>query len=145
MWLDSHCHLAASEFDVDRAAVLERATESGVDAFIAIGSGYGIPGNARAVKMAAADPRVYATVGVHPHEAKELDDEGRALLDEDGVMLMQSIFRGQSQILGMVGGHARHQQSDSAGVMNGVGYADVGGQHGPGILSGYPQLGNEQH
>jgi TatD DNase family protein len=82
VWLDSHCHLAASEFDVDRAAVLERATESGVDAFIAIGSGYGIAGNAQAVKMAAADPRVFATVGVHPHEAKELDDEGRALLDE---------------------------------------------------------------
>jgi TatD DNase family protein len=82
VWLDSHCHLAASEFDEDRAAVLERATESGVDAFIAIGSGYGIAGNAQAVKMAAADPRVFATVGVHPHEAKELDDEGRALLDE---------------------------------------------------------------
>ena len=82
MWLDSHCHLAASEFDVDRSAVLERATESGVDVFIAIGSGYGIPGNARAVKLAAADPRVFATVGVHPHEAKELDDDGRALLDE---------------------------------------------------------------
>jgi len=82
VWLDSHCHLAASEFDLDRAAVLERATEAGVDAFIAIGSGYGILGNAQAVKLAIADPRVFATVGVHPHEAKEFDDEGRALLDE---------------------------------------------------------------
>jgi TatD DNase family protein len=82
VWLDSHCHLAASEFDVDRDAVLERAAELGVDAFIAIGSGYGIAGNARAVKLAAADPRVFATVGVHPHEAVDLDDDGRALLDE---------------------------------------------------------------
>jgi TatD DNase family protein len=82
VWLDSHCHLAADEFNLDRKAVLDRAGEAGVETFIAIGSGYGIEGNARAVEMAAADPRVYATVGVHPHEAKDLDDKGRALLDE---------------------------------------------------------------
>ncbi len=82
MWLDSHCHLVAGEFDVDRAATLDRACEAGVDTFIAIGSGYGIAGNARAVELAAADPRVFATVGVHPHEAKEFDDEARALLEE---------------------------------------------------------------
>jgi TatD DNase family protein len=81
VWLDSHCHLAASEFDADRAAVLERAHAAGVDAFIAIGSGYGIAGNVRAVELAAADPRVFATVGVHPHEAKELDDAARELLE----------------------------------------------------------------
>ena len=82
MWLDSHCHLAADEFDVDRAAVLDRAHEAGVDTFIAIGSGYGIAGNARTVELASADPRVFATVGVHPHEAKELNDEARRLLEE---------------------------------------------------------------
>jgi TatD DNase family protein len=82
VWLDSHCHLPAHEFELDREAVLDRAREAGVDAFIAIGSGYGIAGNSRAVEMAAADPRVFATVGVHPHEAKDLDDEARALLDE---------------------------------------------------------------
>jgi TatD DNase family protein len=82
MWLDSHCHLVASEFDPDRAATLDRACAAGVDTFIAIGSGYGIAGNARAVELAAADPRVFATVGVHPHEAKEYDDEARTLLDE---------------------------------------------------------------
>ncbi len=82
MWLDSHCHLSADEFDLDRAAVLDRARKAGVDTFIAIGSGYGIAGNARAVEIAAADPRVFATVGVHPHEAKEFDDEARALLEE---------------------------------------------------------------
>jgi len=82
VWLDSHCHLAAGEFDLDRAAVLDRAREAGVDAFIAIGSGYGIAGNARAVEMAAADPRVFATVGVHPHEAVDFDDEARRLLED---------------------------------------------------------------
>lgn len=82
MWLDSHCHLAASEFDVDRSGVLERASEAGVDSLIAIGSGYGIEQNQRAVRLAASDPRIFATVGVHPHEAGDLDDAGRALLDQ---------------------------------------------------------------
>ena len=81
MWLDSHCHLSAGEFDADRAEVIERAADDGVDAFIAIGSGYGIRSNRRAVELAAHDARVFATVGVHPHEASELDDELRGVLD----------------------------------------------------------------
>jgi TatD DNase family protein len=78
MWFDSHCHLGADEFSEDRAAVAERAFAGGVLGLIAIGSGYGVANNARAVALAAADPRVWATVGVHPHEAKALDDAGRA-------------------------------------------------------------------
>jgi TatD DNase family protein len=52
-----------------------------VEGLIAIGSGYGIGGNADALGLAAADPRVFATAGVHPHEAAELDARGRELLD----------------------------------------------------------------
>lgn len=81
MWFDSHCHVTADEFAEDRTAVLDRAYAGGVEAFIAIGSGYGVAGNQRAVELAARDPRVYATVGVHPHEAKELDDAWRASLE----------------------------------------------------------------
>jgi len=78
MWFDSHCHLGADEFSEDRAAVAERAFAGGVLGLIAIGSGYGVANNARAVALAQSDPRVWATVGVHPHEAKTLDDAGRA-------------------------------------------------------------------
>src|SRR5262249_32101416 len=42
------------------------------------GSGYGVAQNARAIALAEADARVWATVGVHPHEAASLDDAGRA-------------------------------------------------------------------
>ncbi len=80
MWLDSHCHITADEFAEDRGAVLDRAEAAGVESFIAIGSGYGIEHNARAVKLARADARVYAAVGVHPHEAAELSDALRAKL-----------------------------------------------------------------
>jgi len=80
VWLDSHCHITADEFAEDRADVLDRAETAGVEAFVAIGSGYGIENNARAVELAGADARVYAAVGVHPHEAAELDDALREKL-----------------------------------------------------------------
>lgn len=78
MWLDSHCHLTADRFDDDRQEMLDRAFAGGVDALISIGSGYGIAGNEAAVRLAESDPRIFAAVGVHPHEAIELDDEARA-------------------------------------------------------------------
>jgi TatD DNase family protein len=78
MWFDSHCHLGADEFAEDRALVAERAFAGGVEGLLAIGSGYGVAKNERAVALAEADSRVWAAVGVHPHEAAELDDAGRA-------------------------------------------------------------------
>ena len=80
MWLDSHCHLTADAFAGDRDAVLARAQQAGVEAFVAIGSGYGVTENARAVALAASDSRVFASVGVHPHEAKEWNAGTRGLL-----------------------------------------------------------------
>jgi len=81
VWLDSHCHISADEFAQDRAATLDRAEAAGVEAFVAIGSGYGIEHNARAVALAQQDGRVWAAVGVHPHEAAELDETLRAKLE----------------------------------------------------------------
>ncbi|MEE8581167.1 MAG: TatD family hydrolase [Myxococcota bacterium] len=80
MWLDSHCHIAADPFEADRRAVIDRAAAAGVEPLIAIGSGYGVMGNAAAVELAQHDRRLYATAGVHPHEASELDEAVRERL-----------------------------------------------------------------
>ena len=80
MWIDSHCHVSADEFAADRPAVLARSWAAGVDALVAIGAGYGVDANAGAVALAAEDPRVFASVGVHPHDARLLDDAGRRKL-----------------------------------------------------------------
>jgi TatD DNase family protein len=80
MWIDSHCHITADAFREDRSEVLERAAEAGVETVIAIGAGYGLEQNERALELAARDPRLFATVGVHPHDADQLDDEGREKL-----------------------------------------------------------------
>ncbi len=92
MWIDSHCHITADRFDSDRQDAIERAFEGGVETLISIGSGYGIEGNALAVRLAQSDPRIFAAVGVHPHEASQLDDENRLAirrwLREDGVVAL---------------------------------------------------------
>jgi TatD DNase family protein len=60
--------------------VLERAWAAGVEAIIAIGAGYGVEHNAEAPALAATQPCVAATVGVHPHDAADWGERSRARL-----------------------------------------------------------------
>jgi len=71
MYTDSHAHLDGKRFDADRAEVLARAKQAGVATILAIGNGDG-PGTGTldcALKLAQEHQGVYATVGIHPHEA----------------------------------------------------------------------------
>lgn len=71
MFTDSHCHLENKRFDADRADVFARARDTGVTTLLAIGNGDG-PGTGTldcAIKLARQFDSVYATVGIHPHEA----------------------------------------------------------------------------
>ncbi len=76
-WVDSHAHVTATEFDADRPAVLDRAAAAGVGTIVAVGAGYGVDHNEAAVALAARDARVYATAGLHPHDASEWTDAVR--------------------------------------------------------------------
>ncbi len=67
--VDSHAHLDFGKFDEDRNEVLERAWNVGVRNIVTIGSGDGVEGNFSAVSIAAAQERIWAAVGVHPHDA----------------------------------------------------------------------------
>lgn len=72
--IDSHCHLDM-EFDADRDAVLARAREAGVAAMVTIGASGPFDANHAAVTLAARHAPVFASVGVHPHEAASVTDE----------------------------------------------------------------------
>src|ERR1700690_1910302 len=72
MYTDSHAHLDGKRFDADRAEVIARANQAGVRTLLAIGNGEG-PGTDTldcAIKLAQQYDWIYATVGVHPHEAE---------------------------------------------------------------------------
>jgi TatD DNase family protein len=72
MYPDSHCHLENKRFDDDRSDVFARAQSAGVTTMLAIGNGDG-PGTGTldcAIKLAQQHKGVYATVGIHPHEAE---------------------------------------------------------------------------
>ena len=74
MFIDSHCHLDGRRFVSDLAQVLARARTAGLRNILAIGTGDG-PGTLDcAIKIAEQHDFVYATVGVHPHEAKLATD-----------------------------------------------------------------------
>jgi TatD DNase family protein len=69
MLTDSHCHLDDPKFAPDFNAVLDRAAAAGVARMLSIGTGGGPPELDRAVRLADRHPQIYATVGVHPHDA----------------------------------------------------------------------------
>jgi TatD DNase family protein len=81
MFIDSHCHLDGPRFDSDREQVIARAREVGIANILAVGTGDG-PGTLDcAVKLADQHDFVYATIGIHPHEAKLATDADFAELE----------------------------------------------------------------
>ncbi len=69
--IDSHAHIDFPQFAEDRDAMLERARVAGVTTLLAIGSGPGPEKLDAAIPFAEQHDWIYATVGTHPHEAKE--------------------------------------------------------------------------
>ena len=70
MFVDSHAHLEGEQFDADREQMIARAREAGVETIVAIGSGTGSGSLDCGIQLAEKYPFIYATMGIHPHEAK---------------------------------------------------------------------------
>ncbi|OUM93358.1 MAG: hypothetical protein BAA04_05510 [Firmicutes bacterium ZCTH02-B6] len=70
--VDSHAHLDHELFAGDVDAVIERARAAGVYYIVTIGAD--LASSEAAVRLADKYPCVYATVGIHPHDAVQLDD-----------------------------------------------------------------------
>jgi TatD DNase family protein len=82
--IDSHCHLDMQDFEDDRLTVLERAAAVGVTAMVTIGAGGPPECNHSAVELAERHERVFASVGIHPHDASIVDDEIIEMIRELG-------------------------------------------------------------
>ena len=83
IFIDSHCHIDGEAFDADRDEVVARARQAGVKAMLNIGTGNPHGDDFRkAVAVAESYENVFASVGVHPHDAKTYDDKAENHLIE---------------------------------------------------------------
>lgn len=85
--VDSHAHLDSPKYDADREAVLQRALQQGVDTILSIGIGEGPETMQGALDLARRYagrpdvPRLFASAGIHPHEAQFANEAALAKLD----------------------------------------------------------------
>jgi TatD DNase family protein len=82
MLIDSHAHIQGKEYAGETTAVIARARQAGVDTIITVGGAGDMSSNTGAVALAGSFPNVYATVGMHPHDAKDVGDEELHILKE---------------------------------------------------------------
>ena len=82
MFVDSHAHLDGKQFDSDREQVIARAREAGVQTMVAIGNGDGPPHLDAGIRLADKYPFMYATVGIHPHEARLADESAYHTMEQ---------------------------------------------------------------
>ena len=74
IFLDSHAHLDDSDFDPDRTAVIERARAAGLRYILVAGGGGSADRLDSPLSVAGNHDWIYASVGVHPHEARNFTD-----------------------------------------------------------------------
>ena len=85
MLTDTHCHLFYDELKNDLSAVLERARELGVGRFICVATN--IADSNECLQLSVAHENIYATAGIHPHDAKDAPkdfvDQIHELMNDD--------------------------------------------------------------
>ncbi|NTW58911.1 MAG: YchF/TatD family DNA exonuclease [Nitrospirae bacterium] len=70
MLIDTHAHLEMREFNDDRDDVIKRAKDAGVEYIVTIGTT--VESSRDAVMLADKYDLIYAAIGIHPHEAKDI-------------------------------------------------------------------------
>ncbi|MFM9226536.1 MAG: TatD family hydrolase, partial [Actinomycetota bacterium] len=68
-WTDTHCHTQEQMVETGSDELLRRAREAGVSRFVVIGTARDT--SLQAIDIASQHPDVWATVGLHPHDAVE--------------------------------------------------------------------------
>jgi len=80
MFFESHAHYDDPQFDTDREELLASLHENGVDTVINVGAD--LPSSEASIKLAEEYGFIYAAVGVHPHEAGSLSEDGLIALEK---------------------------------------------------------------
>ena len=78
MLVDSHAHLDLPEFHNDQSEVIKRAKNSGIDYILTIG--INLESCSKAIKLADSYDFIYASIGIHPHDAKDVNENTYTVL-----------------------------------------------------------------
>ncbi len=78
--IDTHAHLDLKEFDKDRRKVIESALSFGVEKIINVG--FDLKSSQKSIQLSEEFEQIYAAVGFHPHDAKELTPESLKKIEE---------------------------------------------------------------
>ena len=82
LFVDSHAHLEGPKFEQDRAEVISRAHAAGVGCILAIGNGSRPDNLDCAIRLAGEHSSLFASIGIHPHEASFADESVLSRLKE---------------------------------------------------------------
>lgn len=82
MLIDSHAHIQGKEYAGETDAVIRRAQDAGVEQIVVVGGAGDLSSNESAVVLAKSNANLYATVGMHPHDAKDVGAEELRLLKD---------------------------------------------------------------
>jgi TatD DNase family protein len=80
VFIDTHAHVFMPQFEPDRDEVIGRAKAAGIDVMVAVG--YHLEASRQAVEVAQLYPEIYASIGVHPHDARHFDDAAEKAVRE---------------------------------------------------------------
>ncbi len=75
---DTHAHLDDKQFEADRIIVMQRAKDAGISTIVNIG--HTERSSTEAVSLASTYPFIFATIGIHPHDAKDCTEKTWELL-----------------------------------------------------------------
>ncbi len=75
--VDTHCHIHFPDYELDPEEVIKAAWENGITKLLCVGCT--VNDSQRAIAFAAKYPNIWATIGMHPHEAKEYVNNSAAL------------------------------------------------------------------
>ena len=73
MYIDSHCHINSEELRLEARAVITRAHYAGVKKMVIVGCNYEDSCEAAALANDFSQFGLYATAGIHPHDAQNYD------------------------------------------------------------------------
>ena len=150
--IDTHAHLDDPKFDNDREETIKRAQDVGLEYIITVGTWEKIKGLRHITGLVDKYPTVYAALGVHPHDAKNANDDAFdeikklsahpkvIAIGETGLDyyyehtpqdIQKSVFRKHIQIARELNLpltiHTREAQNDTLDILAEEGVRDIGG------------------